>query len=60
MESGMAYLSYVAQRDNQPIFVQLDDDDIDTIQAILDESDNDDDEVVFVDQNHEFPWPRKG
>lgn len=57
----MAYWSPITARNNQPIFAQLNDEDIDMIQAILDESedDDDDDEVVFVNQNQEFPRPRK-
>lgn len=55
----MAYLSHITARNNQQIFAQLNDEDIDMIQAIFDESEDDDDEVLIVNQNQEFPRPRK-
>lgn len=52
-------LAYLAQNNIQQNISQLDDDDIDMIQAILDESESDDDEVIFDDTNEAVPRPRK-
>lgn len=55
-------LALASQRANQST-AQLNDDDIDMIQAILDESNdgNEDDDAVFMEPNanNDFPRPRK-
>lgn len=37
----------------------MDDSDIDAIQEILDESDDDDEDVVTIDKNGQFAWALK-
>jgi hypothetical protein len=58
---GMAYLATLNGNTNAPYIVELDDADVDAIQAILDESDDDDDDddVTVIDQNEQFPRPLK-
>lgn len=52
-------MEFWSQQVNQPI-QQLDDDDVDIIQSILDDSDDDfDDDVVLFETNQDFPRPRK-
>lgn len=61
MESGLAQGTFAAPRNNQANIAQLDDEDIDMIQSILDESEDEDinDEVLFVDENTEILRPIK-
>lgn len=62
LEMGMEYLLKYYGSTGEYV-IDLDDDDIDIIQAILDQSDesenDDDDDVVLMEQGDTFPRPRK-
>lgn len=55
---GLVHRPQLAQSDRQLNIAELDDADIDAIQEILDESDDENEEVVVVDENEneQFAW----